>query len=110
MIIIIVLSYSPFFSYYLLSVLLSRLCFILNLCCLVDIKMIHNMYFYIFIFLFSEIEMNSAVRDFAEKLVLEVQKRELLYNTRHPDYKDRIRAEQEWQAVAEVLGSTGGCC
>ena len=53
--------------------------------------------------------MNKADRDFAESLVLEVQKRPTIkmYAPSHPDHKDRQKIQWEWTAISAELNSAG---
>ena len=51
--------------------------------------------------------MNKTDRDFAESLVLEVQKRPAVYVPSHPDHKDRYKIDLEWTSIAAQLHSTG---
>ncbi|GFO41420.1 hypothetical protein PoB_006792500 [Plakobranchus ocellatus] len=51
--------------------------------------------------------MNRADREFAEKLVIAVEKRPVLYQTSDPDHKDRSKIELLWAEIAAELNSTG---
>ena len=53
--------------------------------------------------------MNKADRDFAESLVLEVQKRHAIKNyvPSHPDHKDRQKIQLEWTAISAELNNAG---
>ncbi|GFO45710.1 hypothetical protein PoB_007221500, partial [Plakobranchus ocellatus] len=48
--------------------------------------------------------MSSLMKDFSERLIVEVQVRPCLYNPRDPGYKDCARVERDWQDVAKNLG------
>ncbi|GFN79296.1 transcription factor adf-1 [Plakobranchus ocellatus] len=54
----------------------------------------------------GEHRMNRADREFAEKLVIAVEKRPVLYQTSHPDHKDRSKIELLWAEIAAELNST----
>ncbi|KAM4719291.1 uncharacterized protein FYW61_015127 [Anableps anableps] len=43
-----------------------------------------------------------------EQLIIEVENRTALYDTRHPLYKDN--SQKEWMEIAEVLGTTADQC
>jgi len=42
-----------------------------------------------------------------ERLAVEVEKYEFLYNKQHTDYKNRILADQTWACIASDIGIEG---
>lgn len=44
---------------------------------------------------------------FNEKLIGEVQRRRILWDVRSNDYKNTVKKEQAWKAVAAALGESG---
>ena len=42
-----------------------------------------------------------------ERLAVEVEKYEFLYNKQHRDYKNRILADQTWACIASDIGIEG---
>ncbi|GFO42052.1 gypsy retrotransposon integrase-like protein 1 [Plakobranchus ocellatus] len=50
--------------------------------------------------------MNKVEREFAESLVLEVEKHPAIYVPSHPDHKDRNKIALQWTLIAAKLNST----
>ena len=42
-----------------------------------------------------------------ERLIVEVQQREVIYVPNHPFYKDNVRKDKAWHLIAVVLGVEG---
>lgn len=42
-----------------------------------------------------------------EKLIIEVQKYECLFNPRDKHYKNNLRRDNKWNEVGEAVGATG---
>ncbi|GFO43731.1 lipopolysaccharide-induced tumor necrosis factor-alpha factor [Plakobranchus ocellatus] len=54
----------------------------------------------------GQYSMNKVEREFAESLVLEVEKHPAIYARSHPDHKDRNKIDLEWTLIAAKLSST----